>query len=188
MFLLCATRGELGKRGEYKNLNSGEFGLMRQRELESACRALGIHKPLFLDCADQHLAKGCWNSATREIVQAIRRIRPEVVITFGPDGISGRPDHVALARSLLRPFGPGVASSSVNGAAQPAPFKPSRLYCVLRSGALSPCCQLKQHINSPTLTTVIDIKNFGLRKLQAVRYYPAKNAFSQSIRTQWKRS
>ena len=95
VFLLCATRGQLGQKGEYNDLNPTEFSLLRQRELESACRALGIHQPLFLDCADQHLGKDCWDSATREIVQAIRRIRPDVVITFGPDGISGHPEPQA---------------------------------------------------------------------------------------------
>ena len=36
--------------------------------------------------------------AIRAIVEHIRRVRPHVVITFGPDGAYGHPDHIAISQ------------------------------------------------------------------------------------------
>jgi len=170
VFLLCATHGEAGKRGEYTQLTPEEFARVRQQELEAAASALGIQRPLFLDCADQQLARDCWASATQEIIRAIRRIRPEVVITFGPDGISGHPDHVALSQIVTTAFWTADLSSvlPVESSDLP-PFSPSRLYYVLRSASVPRCCEVKASLEAPPLTTVIDIREYGPRKLAAIR-------------------
>jgi LmbE family N-acetylglucosaminyl deacetylase len=170
VFLLCATRGEAGKRGEYGRLTREQFALLRKEELEAACRALGIHRPVFLECADKGLARDCWNSATEEIVNAIRRIRPDVVVTFGPDGISGHPDHVALSQIVTAGFwGAGMSTYLTGKQGKAAPFRPSHLYYVLRSLSVLECCKPSSPQKARTLTTVVDIRGFGERKLEAMR-------------------
>ena len=37
-------------------------------------------------------------SSCRRLVRHVRRIRPDVVVTFGPDGAYGHPDHVAISQ------------------------------------------------------------------------------------------
>jgi len=175
IFLLCATHGEAGRRGEYDHLTKEQFASLRQQELEAAARTLGIQRPLFLDCADQQLAQDCWASATQEIIHAIRRIRPEVVITFGPDGISGHPDHVALSQIVTTAFWTADQTSvlPVESSEFP-PFAPSRLYYVLRSASVPRCCEAKGSIEAPPLTTVIDIREYSVRKLEAMRCYQSQ--------------
>lgn len=169
VFLLCATHGEAGKRGDYSRLTREQFAKLRKEELEAACRALGIHRPVFLECADKGLARDCWNSATEEIVPAIRRVRPEVVITFGPDGISGHPDHVALSQIATAAFWAAGMSTYLAGEhGRAAPFRPSRLYYVLRSPSVPECCKPVSPQKAPPLTTVVDIREFGERKLDAI--------------------
>ena len=156
--VLCATRGEAGRRGEYgnDNLSAGEFALVRQREMEDACRVLGVGKPLFLKCADGGVAKDCRDSATTEIVRFLRKWKPDVVITFGPDGVSGHTDHVAIG---------GIATVAAREAGVRS------LYYVLRSESLSTCCKPEVPVSSPPVTTVIDVSGFGERKLRAMRCY-----------------
>lgn len=156
--VLCATRGEAGRRGEYEkdNLSHEGFALVRQREMEAACRVLGVGKPLFLKCADGGVAKDCRDSAKAEIVRFLRGLKPDVVITFGPDGVSGHTDHVAIG---------GIATVAAREAGIPS------LYYVLRSESLSSCCEPEVPVSSPPVTTVIDVSGFGERKLQAMRCY-----------------
>jgi LmbE family N-acetylglucosaminyl deacetylase len=168
VFVASATRGEAGKRGEYDDLSGEEFALVRQHEMKAACRALGLNEPIFLDCADQQLARRCWDSATTEVVRYIRKLQPNVVITFGPDGVSGHPDHIAISH---------IVTSAVWGAGNRTlisggdPFRPSALYYVLRSESLPVCCKPPTPAEAPPLTTVIDMNGFGDRKLEAIRCY-----------------
>jgi LmbE family N-acetylglucosaminyl deacetylase len=34
----------------------------------------------------------------------MRKLQPQVVITFGPDGITGHPDHIAIGRAATQAF------------------------------------------------------------------------------------
>lgn len=175
VFLLCATHGEAGRRGEYDHLTREQFANLRQQELEAAARALGVQRPLFLDCGDQQLAQDCWASATQEIIRAIRRIRAEVVITFGPDGISGHPDHVALSQIVTTAFWTADLTSVLPAeSSEFPPFAPIRLYYVSRSASVPRCCEAKGSIEPPPPTTVIDIREYGVRKLEAIRCYQSQ--------------
>ncbi len=174
--VLCATRGEAGQRGDYRQLTVEEFGELRQREFEAACHALGVRSPLFLDCADQRLARDCWRSATEEIVRLIQRLRPQVVLTFGPDGISGHPDHVALSEIVTNAFREShvlVEASEV--ASRGLPLQAKRLYYVLRSASVPSNCTQAATIAALPLTTEIDIAGFGEHKLRAVYCYRSQH-------------
>jgi LmbE family N-acetylglucosaminyl deacetylase len=174
VFVLCATRGEAGWRGDYEkeNLSPGEFARVRQREMEAACEVLGVREPLFLECADQGIAKDCRDSAKAEVGRFLRGLKPDVVITFGPDGVSGHTDHVAISRIVtaavldvgIRPFLSGVEKET-------EPFRITSLYFVSRSEFLSTCCKPAVPVPSPPVTTVIDVSGYTERKLEAMRCY-----------------
>jgi len=91
--LLCATRGERGPGSE------PGLGETRTRELQAAARVLGISDLIQLDHPDGMLAWADASALEADIRDAIRRIRPEVVITFGEDGLYWHPDHVAIHES-----------------------------------------------------------------------------------------
>jgi len=92
--LLCATRGEAGIKG----MAPEETARVREQELRAACAVLGVREVHFLGYHDGELAEADPAEVTARMVQAMRELRPHVVITFGPDGISGHPDHVAVSR------------------------------------------------------------------------------------------
>jgi LmbE family N-acetylglucosaminyl deacetylase len=96
---LCATRGERGWFGpEEQNPGSSALGQIRERELTAAVRELGITGLEFLDYIDGEVDQAQPGEAIRKIVSHIRRIRPDVVVTFPPDGNYGHPDHIAVGQ------------------------------------------------------------------------------------------
>jgi LmbE family N-acetylglucosaminyl deacetylase len=90
--LLCATRGEAGM----PEVSSDVAGVVRQAELLAAAEVLGISEVRFLGYRDGKLAQADQESVIAQLIAAMREIQPAVVITFGPDGISGHPDHIAI--------------------------------------------------------------------------------------------
>ncbi len=51
-----------------------------------------------LDYADRYWTARSPHHATAAIAGHLRRVRPDVVITFGPDGAYGHPDHIAISQ------------------------------------------------------------------------------------------
>ena len=94
VWVLCATRGEWG----IPKLRPEDAGEVRQAELECACRALGIEPPRFLDYRDGTLPQVNEGQAIEEVVRAIRELRPQALLTWPPDGVSGHTDHMAVSR------------------------------------------------------------------------------------------
>jgi LmbE family N-acetylglucosaminyl deacetylase len=98
-YLVCATRGERGW-FESEGPDPGLKGVARIREAELRCAAehLGIHEVSFLDYIDGDVDQADPEEIIGKLVSRIRRIKPQVVVTFGPDGAYGHPDHIALSQ------------------------------------------------------------------------------------------
>ncbi len=98
VYLVTATRGESGQIAEPELVTDANLPLVRERELRCACEAYGIHPPIFLDYVDGQLPVVHQGQAVGKLVRVIREHRPQVLITFGPDGIYGHYDHIAVHR------------------------------------------------------------------------------------------
>jgi LmbE family N-acetylglucosaminyl deacetylase len=97
--LVVATRGERGWTGEPAAYpGSRVLGRMREVELRAAAMALGVSDLVFLDQLDGELDQVDQLTMVAKIVAEIRRFRPDVVVTFGPDGVYGHPDHIAISQ------------------------------------------------------------------------------------------
>jgi N-acetyl-1-D-myo-inositol-2-amino-2-deoxy-alpha-D-glucopyranoside deacetylase len=108
--VLCATRGEAGEIRDRRLATPETLGDVRAGELAASCARLGIQPPHFLGYRDGTLVSVDLPEAVGRIVRIIRRLRPQVVITLGPDGVYGHPDHVALHKLVtpaLRSAGGG---------------------------------------------------------------------------------
>jgi LmbE family N-acetylglucosaminyl deacetylase len=93
--LLCATRGEAGRRapGCLEDVN---LGAVRRAELHEAAARLGLDDVILLDHPDGSLTGVDMALFRHEIVLAIRHLKPDVVITFGADGLYWHPDHIVV--------------------------------------------------------------------------------------------
>lgn len=98
-YLVCATRGERGWMQDAATYpGPAALGEIREGELRAAGAVLGLREIEFLDYIDGDLDQAAPSEAIAKIAAAIRRIRPHVVVTFGPDGGYGHPDHIAISQ------------------------------------------------------------------------------------------
>ena len=98
-YLVCASRGERGWFGpEEQNPGLRALGQVRTKELENAVRELGMKGLYFLDTIDGEVDQANSAEAIGKIVSHIRRIKPQVVVTFPRDGNYGHPDHIAVGQ------------------------------------------------------------------------------------------
>jgi LmbE family N-acetylglucosaminyl deacetylase len=98
-YLVTATRGERGWTGD-PDANPGPeaLGRLREGELRAAAKELGLREVRFLDYVDGELDQADPEEAVRRIVGHLRRVRPQVVLTFDPQGAYGHPDHIAICQ------------------------------------------------------------------------------------------
>jgi LmbE family N-acetylglucosaminyl deacetylase len=98
-YVVTATRGERGRYFDNSNRPSDEeVGRVRESELRAAAAELGVRDVSLLDYLDGTLDQAEPGEAIARIVAEVRRLRPHVVVTFGPDGAYGHPDHVAISQ------------------------------------------------------------------------------------------
>ena len=98
-YLVTATRGERGWFGdEQEHPGLEKLGKIREQELLDAAEALDIRYVDFLDYMDGDLDTVHPAEAIAKIVGHIRHVRPDVVVTFGPYGAYGHPDHIAISQ------------------------------------------------------------------------------------------
>lgn len=98
-YLVTATRGERGRVGESRAALSLEaVAEIREAELLAAAKVLGIREVSFLDYVDGDLDQADPKEVIAKLVEHLRRVKPHVVITFGPDGGYGHPDHISISQ------------------------------------------------------------------------------------------
>ena len=98
-YLVTATRGEAGRFGSVgKSGDPVQVGRVREAELRAAARVLGIREVTILGYPDGGVDQVPAAIAIRAIVSHIRRLQPDVIVTFGPDGAYGHPDHIAISQ------------------------------------------------------------------------------------------
>jgi LmbE family N-acetylglucosaminyl deacetylase len=90
--LATATRGELGGNDDPQLLAA-----VRERELRQAMSIIGVDDVRLLGYADGECADADFDDAVRSIVSLIDDVRPDLIVTFGPDGITHHPDHIAVS-------------------------------------------------------------------------------------------
>ena len=102
---VTATRGELGSTDPERWPAGKQLAQVRTVELENALRSLGVTEHQWLDYPDG----GCADVDPAEAVARLRAIadevQPDTVLTFGPDGMTGHPDHQAVSRWTVDAIG-----------------------------------------------------------------------------------
>jgi LmbE family N-acetylglucosaminyl deacetylase len=98
-YLVCATRGERGWFADPNDYPGQQaLGRVREAELAAAARVLGVREVSYLDYLDGDLDQTDPAEAIARIAGHLRRVRPQVVVTFAPDGAYGHPDHIAISQ------------------------------------------------------------------------------------------
>jgi LmbE family N-acetylglucosaminyl deacetylase len=124
-YLVTATRGERGWFGPpEENPGLEALGKLREQELQDAADVLHIREVTLLDYRDGELHLADQQTLTQQIVAHIRRIRPDVVVTFDQNGVYGHPDHIAATRAATA----AVVAAASPGTAGDEPHTVPKLY------------------------------------------------------------
>jgi LmbE family N-acetylglucosaminyl deacetylase len=130
VMVVSATRGEAGQIRMPSVTTRRTLGAVREQELHLACQRLGIQHVRCLDYMDGTLKDVDQEGMIRQVTEIIRTFRPAVVITFGPDGGYGHPDHIAVSAATtaacMRSGELGQFPEQI--AAGLEPHQPARLY------------------------------------------------------------
>ncbi len=90
------TRGEGGL--SFRRPSAPEvLATIRENELGTSLARLGVEKPRFFDYPDGALAQVASAEAAARIRDVLEELRPDAIVTFGPDGFTGHPDHRVLS-------------------------------------------------------------------------------------------
>lgn len=170
--LCTATPGERGRAGAPPVCDPAELGRVRQLELFGACRELGIGTLRMLGYQDRALAIAPADTIRRQLVEVIRAVRPQVLITFEPNGSNLHPDHVAISR---------FASDAVPAAADPRWYpdlgSPHAVARVLWTLPVRPWELLRRGdpAAEPGVDFVVDIRPWSARKAAALRAHRSQH-------------
>jgi len=114
--LICATNGDVGSAEEKYMQGYSSVAEMRLAELDCAAKVLGFKEVVLfgyrdsgmMGSADNNDPKSLWQApldeVTDRIVEVMRRVRPQVILTFDPYGGYGHPDHIKINRATLAAF------------------------------------------------------------------------------------
>lgn len=94
---VTATRGEAGE-SSLPVTDSAHLRSIRTAELEEALALLGVGEHHWLDYPDGGCAEVDATEAADRVAALVAQVRPDTVVTFGPDGFTGHPDHRAVSR------------------------------------------------------------------------------------------
>ena len=98
--LYCATRGEAARGVGPTQADRRRLARKRAAELALAAKELGIARVVLDRFEDGGLNELPGIRLVERLVRVIRKERPEVVVTFAPDGGNGHPDHMAISRAV----------------------------------------------------------------------------------------
>jgi len=136
--LVCATRGEVGEVDSHFLENFQSIGELREHELRCAAENLGLAGVHFLDYRDsgmpgspdnehpQALAAAPIDQVAARVTGYIRRLRPQVVLTFDPVGGYRHPDHIAIHQATVAAF--SAAGDAGQFPDQGPAYQPDKLY------------------------------------------------------------
>ena len=93
---LTATAGEAGESADEERWPRARLGELRRDEMAIALELLGIDDHTWLDLPDGGLTSIDHDRGVELVAAVVDRVRPDTILTFGPDGMTGHPDHVVI--------------------------------------------------------------------------------------------
>jgi LmbE family N-acetylglucosaminyl deacetylase len=176
VWVLCATRGEAG----VPYMDPEETGRLREAELQCACRTLGIEPPRFLDYRDGTLDKVDEEEAVAQVTAIVRELRPQVLLTWPPDGMSGHLDHIVVSRwageAFRRAADPAYPAPQAGGR---PPHAVAALYHIVVPLSVAEVMGFPPHsVADEEVSLTMDVRPVGQQKMAAIRCHASQAAFS----------
>ena len=170
--VVCLTQGQAGTHRGRANSDQ-ELAELRKREFVAACEILRVTCPVLCDYPDGQLYLQNLNRVVYALTLEVRRFRPQVLVTFGPDGgLTGHPDHgmAGVFASLSFQWAGRTNRYADQFTAEIKPHRVQKLYY----GTADFVIPGRQPITLPPITAAIDIKDHVEGKLAAFRAHASQ--------------
>ena len=95
--VITATKGEAGTTDQTR-WPQHQLGNIRAQELHESLRILGVKKHGMLECLDGECDQADEQDMALQLAVVMHRERPDTILTFGPEGLTGHSDHAAVSR------------------------------------------------------------------------------------------
>ena len=174
--IYCATDGDAGKTSGLEINSKEELGRVRRKELGAAAKILGIQHCEMPGHPDGGLHGVDQQKLIAEIVRHIRRERPQVVLTFGPEGAPNtHPDHRVISRAATAAFWLAANPTAFPEQLQTGltAHKVARLYYVTWP---APEAEHLHQIQGVPATAKIDVRKFREQELNAFHAHASQQA------------
>jgi len=178
--LLVATDGDAGKTSGLNVSSKEELGRLRRAELQKAASLLGVAKVECLGFPDGALGQVDQDDLIGHVVAHLRMERPDVVITFAPEGAPNHHrDHKVISRAATAAYflsghpEPGYPSFELQGL---GPYTPARLFYVTWA---DPDIGSQMITWGMRHTAAIDVRQFRDRELAAWRAHASQQAMDK---------
>src|SRR3989338_6749515 len=100
--IICATHGEKGADRLNRKLTEEQMAQIRTDELHKACGILHCECKRFFEHKDGGVDKDNFDRLVLELTNEINSYQPQIVLTFGEEGISGHRDHITIGKAALQ--------------------------------------------------------------------------------------
>ncbi len=102
VYLICATKGEASSSYDRDYCTQEQLPKIRAQEFRKACDVLGVKEGRLLEFIDGTLAKQKEAQGVGALMTEIKRIEPDIIITFEPEGISFHGDHKTIHQWVMK--------------------------------------------------------------------------------------
>ena len=166
VYIATATNGEEGTLGTGGQVIEREnLGSVREAELRENLSMYGANPPFLLRYRDQDLDKEDPHILSLKVLDIIHLVQPDIIVTFGPSGISNHPDHIAIHKATILAFEAYRETTQIRE--KPILMFPSIPQDLAQEFGLDLSDEEKKLDIIVDITSSIDMKVKGLRNYQS---------------------
>jgi LmbE family N-acetylglucosaminyl deacetylase len=150
---------------------------MRRREFSEALRILDVDHGEILDYPDGRLAEQNFLEVTAKLIERIRHYRPQIVLTFGPDGnVNLHPDHTMVSFFATAAFyWAGRDLPLTTGLLEEqTPYQPQKLYYSMAPFLVRKTAEQTRQTPLCPASLVLKLGDLTPRKIQAFRMHTSQ--------------
>ncbi|MDD9265833.1 PIG-L deacetylase family protein [Paenibacillus sp. GCM10023248] len=165
VFLICVTSGCKGRSGEFQFNSREQLAMHREEELRMACTILGVTDLILYRYPDGSLKDQDPDKLAERISQTIIALKPDVILSFPLDGVTGHPDHIAVSHAAEKAV---ILSEPY--------YSPARLpkFYYISVPHYYDHCQDAGPKDTCMITGKVDISEYRLLKGQALQAYKSQ--------------
>jgi len=197
--VVCVTRGWFDARltsgspaagGKNRDVKLGAItwrnvDTVREDELRRSVALLGVRVVRMLDYAEGDLDRENFDNLVGRIVEPIRMHRPEVILSFGPDGATGDTDHVVLSRAVRAAYDRAAEPLAYEDDLEEdqVAWRAAKLYELVAPhssvASLAGALPAEQHGSAVAATVALQIGDLAQLKLAAISRHVSQTASAE---------